>query len=366
MKKIRVLLADDSAVVRRLLKDVLEREQDIEVVRLARHGAEAVGFFMEEKPDVVLLDVEMPELDGVQTTRAIRKLDRSVPIIMFSSLTTLGGAATLDALAAGATDYVPKPGGKGHVTAAIKHVQTLLVPKIRSWGQRRVSSQPAQVSVAASENNVAKKKSRSQIRPGVVAVGVSTGGPDVLASFLGEVPRSFALPILVVQHMPPLFTQLLAERLDKSCALEVREATDGVELPLGQGKVWLAPGDKHLTVKRQPTSGKAFLGLNEDPPVHSCRPAVDVLFRSVAEAYQDSSLGIVMTGMGKDGLQGSQSIHDAGGVVLVQDKSSSAVWGMPGEVAQAGLAYDMLPPAGLGREVSNLAESSSKSMAAVN
>ena len=355
-KKIKVLLADDSSVVRRLLKEVLQREKDIEVVYEARHGAEAVGFCPQCKPDVVLLDVEMPEMDGVEAARAIHALDNSLPIIMFSSLTSKGGAATLDALEAGAVDYVTKPMAKGHVSEAIRQIQSDLIPKIRDWGGKRKGS----LSLGfKSKPSCRKPDSKFAAKAGIVAVGVSTGGPDVLSEFLAELPNSFPAPVLIVQHMPPIFTKLLAERLDKVCQLPVREASSTTELLPGQ--VWIAPGDKHLRVGQSDNGHE--LVLSNDPPVNSCRPAVDVLFNSVADHFGSFSVAVVLTGMGQDGLAGCRRIHEAGGTILIQDQETSTVWGMPGAVSAARLSHAELPPKELGKEIVRMASSLPKSMA---
>ncbi|MCA9214465.1 MAG: chemotaxis response regulator protein-glutamate methylesterase [Planctomycetales bacterium] len=356
--KIKVLLADDSSVVRHLLKEVLERDGSIDVVGQARHGAEAVGFFPQCNPDVVLLDVEMPEMDGVEAAGAIRALNCDVPIIMFSSLTTRGGEATLDALTAGASDYVAKPSGKGHVTDAIDQIEGELVPKIRAWASRRKASADHALHAAAP---IGRRKGLLNM-PGakVLAVGSSTGGPDALSTFLRELPTGFPLPVVIVQHMPPVFTKLLAERLNKTCLLKVQEATDGVELR--PGEVWIAPGDKHMTVVKGAAGNRIALGSG--PPENSCRPAVDVLFRSVAECYGAAAIAVVLTGMGRDGLVGSQTIHAAGGTILVQDEASSVVWGMPGCVAHEQLAVACLPPAELGQEIARISTTSLLSAAA--
>ena len=349
-QKIKVLLADDSSVVRRLLKEVLERHDDIEVVGQARHGIEAVGIFHQTNPDVVILDVEMPRMDGVDAAGAIRVLDATVPIIMFSSLTTKGGEATLDALSAGASDYVSKPSGKGHVGNAIKHIQTELIPKIIAWNEKyqtqRTRRKPP-VPVINSATNSDGKRSE------VLVLGVSTGGPSVLESFLSELPGDFSVPVLIAQHMPPMFTRLLANRLDKKCALHVQEATDATELAAGD--VWIAPGNQHMKVVSQSRTKRII--LNNDPPENGCRPSVDVLFRSAAQCFGKSTLAVVFTGMGKDGLDGCQHIHDHGGTILVQDEASSVVWGMPGEIAKAGLSDGIMNPCELGREVVRLAGS---------
>lgn len=330
-KKIRILIADDSTVVRRLLSEVLGREPRIEVVGIASNGTEVVQLFSRVQPDVVLLDVELPDMDGVQAVDEIRKIHRTVPIVMLSSLTIKGGEATLDALNRGASDCVAKPPRVGHLNEAAAYVRENLTPKIVAWGS---SLKPP--------TRRARVLARPTSRPGqveVVAVGVSTGGPKALADLLSSIPVDFPVPIVVVQHMPPLLTQLLADRLDQVCPLRVREAVHDARLR--RGDVWVAAGDLHLRVARH--GPRTRLQLDDSPPEHSCRPAVDVLFRSVARAFQDRCIALVLTGMGKDGLEGSRAIVNAGGRIIAQDEQTSAVWGMPRAVAEAGLAERNLP-----------------------
>lgn len=378
--RIKVFFADDSSVVRRLLGDVLQADPRIDVVGMAKNGAEAIGEFARAKPDVVLLDVEMPVMDGVDAAGVIRSMDAQIPIIMFSSITTRGGEATLDALANGANDYVTKPMGTGHVSEAIKHIQEILIPKIIDWGTRyqMALENPMNPAVSAnatasagakpgaptartvapaakplgstppgSDSNAMSNRTGSRRPPLIVAIGVSTGGPDALSDFVRMLPSNFSLPIVIAQHMPPVFTQLLANRLNQACNLDVKEAIDGHELT--PGTIWIAPGGRHLAVARQGVSYR--MSLNDGPAENSCRPSADVLFRSVAEAYGSNSLAIVMTGMGKDGLAGAKAINAAGGTILAQDQVSSVVWGMPGAVANAGLADQLLPPSELAEEV---------------
>ena len=355
---IRVLIADDSAVVRRLLTETIANETEMDVVFQARNGAEAVEAFPGCTPDVVVLDVEMPVMDGVETVSALRKIDPHVPVIMFSSLTTRGGEATLDALSHGASDYVTKPTGTGHVMQAVAHIRRELIPKIVNWGKKHRCCQkaerppfpapPVESAGAASRTPTSLSAPPPSAPVEIVAVGASTGGPDALSEFLRQFPSDFASPVVVVQHMPPVFTKLLAERLDNVARLPVREAVEDVTLE--KGHVWIAPGDHHLRVQRNGMSLPQLV-LDSSPPENSCRPSVDVLFRSVAQLYGPASMAVVLTGMGKDGLDGARAIRRAGGRVLAQDQASSVVWGMPGAVAEAGLTECLMAPKELGSQV---------------
>lgn len=341
MRRVRVLIVDDSTIIRRLLTEALAADPAIEVVGTAANGKIALAKIPQLNPDVVTLDVEMPELDGVATLRELRRSDRRLPVIMFSTLTEKGALATINALAAGASDYVAKPSNVGNVTAAIHKVRDELIPKIKTlcpW-IREPAASPATSS--ALPNAAASKHlpQRSNAPIEVVAIGVSTGGPNALAEVFGSLPATLPAPVVVVQHMPPLFTSYLAQRLDSDSALAVKEATSGETLHAGGA--WIAPGDYHLSLT--PSGGDVRIRLHQSSPENSCRPAVDVLFRSVAELYGPRALAVVLTGMGQDGLRGCESIRQAGGRVLVQDEASSVVWGMPGAVARVGLADETLP-----------------------
>jgi two-component system chemotaxis response regulator CheB len=343
---ISVLVVDDSVVVRRLIVDALTGIPDIKVVATAANGRFALGKIDRLKPDIVTMDVEMPEMDGLTAVREVRKKYASLPVIMFSALTDAGAAATLDALAAGATDYVTKPSKSGSIAQSIEAIRDQLVPRIYALCGRRAPARPAVRPLPSRPIGPVRPVQATAItrpagigRVDIVAIGASTGGPEALAKVLPALPADFPVPVVMVQHMPPLFTRMFAERLDRTCALHVVEATD--RMPIGPGMVVLAPGDRHLTVERQGTS--VIARLNDGPPENSCRPAVDVLFRSVAKAYGNTSLGVVLTGMGRDGRDGSQLIRNAGGDVIAQDEATSVVWGMPGAVANAGLANSILP-----------------------
>jgi len=345
MAKIRVLVVDDSVVVRRMVSDMINSDPALEVVGIAPNGRLALERIKQLNPDIVTMDVEMPEMDGVQAVKELRKFNRSLPIIMFSSLTERGARTTLDALAAGASDYVAKPSNAGSAASAINataRVREQLIPKIKTLcGLRSSELRPGRSE--ASQTALAKVRSlptRTTSQPvGIVAIGVSTGGPNALAEVIPAIPADFPVPIVIVQHMPPVFTRLLADRLNANAALAVKEAVAGEELR--PGAVWIAQGDYHLVLEKN--GAKTRLKLTQDAPENSCRPAADPLFRSAAQLYGGSVLAVVLTGMGQDGLKGCEHVATAGGQILVQDEASSVVWGMPGFVARAGLADRVLP-----------------------
>lgn len=356
MPKIRVLVVDDAAVIRRLVADELAADPALEVVGTASNGKLALARLPQVNPDLVILDVEMPELDGLATLREIRKTYPRLPVIMFSALTERGAEATLDALALGATGYFPKPSGTAGVEESLRVIRTGLIPEIKAicgagsnvvTGESRRAAGGSQLSRPPGPPGSVLSAPRAPTRVEVVAVGTSTGGPNALADVFGALPADFPVPVLIVQHMPPTFTRLLAERLTALGNLPVAEARAGEAL--APGRAWVAPGDFHLTVVG--TRADARLALNQEPPENSCRPAADVLFRGVSQVYGPGVLAVVMTGMGQDGLRGCESVKAAGGQVIVQDEATSVVWGMPGFVARAGLADKVLPLPQIGPEV---------------
>lgn len=350
MSKIRVLVVDDSVVVRRIVSDVLTTDPELEVVGTAANGKIGLAKIPQLNPDIVTLDVEMPEMDGLETLDAIRKVYPKLPVIMFSTLTLKGGTTTLDALAHGASDYVTKPANVGSVAAAQQSLRDQLIPKIKGLCGK---SAPIQLAVSERATRVdppspIPRRAPINVAPvDVVAIGVSTGGPNALSKLLPAIPSNFPVPIVIVQHMPPMFTKLLADRLNAQSQIEVHEAADGQAILPGQA--YLAPGDFHMIVRRQLT--RVVVSLQQEPPENSCRPAVDVLFRSVVDLYGAGTLGVILTGMGQDGLRGCEQIRELGGQVLAQDELSSVVWGMPGSVARAGLANQILPLDQLASEI---------------
>ena len=340
MRKIRVLVVDDSVVIRRLLTDVLSQDPEIELAGTAPNGRIALAKLPQLTPDLVTLDIEMPELDGLGTLPEIRKLYPRLPVIMFSTLTERGASATFDALSLGASDYVTKPANVGSVAAAIQNVREQLIPKIKALcATPTMPPASRSTSVAASSTIVPRPINRLPQRCDLVVIGSSTGGPQALQAVLKDLPASFPVPIVVVQHMPPIFTHHLANRLNQECPLTVREAAQGDIVRAGE--VLIAPGNYHLELRRG--ARDVSVVLTQAPPENSCRPAVDVLFRSAAQLFGAHTAAVVLTGMGQDGRRGAEQIVRAGGHVVAQDEATSVVWGMPRAVAEAGLARQVLP-----------------------
>jgi two-component system, chemotaxis family, protein-glutamate methylesterase/glutaminase len=467
---ISVLVVDDSVVIRRLITDSLVCDPKIRVVGTASNGRVAIAKVEQLRPDIVTLDVEMPVMDGLETLRALRPRYPRLPIIMFSTLTAAGATATLDALAAGATDYVTKPANVGSIRESILSVREQLIPRIHAlcgprgrqgplrqplrpafersgpigrpgpgggnaggggagggnagggagggnaggtgggagaggsggaaprllgnphghWALSGSTPQAASGptgagshgagSHGAGSNSAGSNSAGSNSagsngaghgaagarqhggagaepkakpvrihsdRVDIIAIGCSTGGPDALSKILRALPANLPVPIVVVQHMPPVFTKMFAERLDKTCAMTVVEAADN--MMISQGTVYIAPGDLHLEVARR--GQEVVTKTQSGPPENFCRPAADALFRSVSSVYGKSALAVVLTGMGQDGRRGCEVLHLAGAEIVAQDEATSVVWGMPGAVTNAGLADSVLP---LGNVASHL------------
>ena len=420
---IRILVVDDSVVIRKLLTATLSEVPGLEVVATAALGRIALAKISQCSPDIVILDVEMPEMDGIETLKQIRKVAPRLPVIMFSTRTEHGAAATIEALTSGASDYVAKPSNAGNVTGTMQRVRDEMVPKIQALAGHRASRAPGTRPTSPPPLATVRMPALSPMAPSlsptptssgmaplaplaprqgtgplvtsglaaplvaptsprltpapptvrmtalarprgntnpppladgafrlaratgprpaveIVAIGASTGGPNALAMLLAQLLAEFPVPIVIVQHMLATFTRHFAERLATQCRIQIVEANAGdVLVP---GCAYIARGDHHLLVERR--TGRASLALNQGDVENFCRPAVDVLFRSVAQLYGASALAVVLTGMGHDGLLGCGAIRDAGGEIIVQDEASSVVWGMPGFVARAGLASQIMP-----------------------
>lgn len=360
-KPLRVLAADDSAVMRGIMHKLFESQEQhragdlpsMELCGVARDGIECLDLVKLLDPDALVLDLEMPRLNGLQVLDRLRIEHPGLPVIMCSAHTEHGARSTLEALARGAADYVMKPGGQRDVTAALQSLAQQLLPKIAALvrGGRRRDEKLGGLLQSATLQEARTDVTRADAPIEVVVIGLSTGGPSALEQMLPRLPSDFSVPVLIVQHMPKLFTGALADRLNRICALRVQEAYEGAALR--PGTVWLAPGDAHMEVApRKMMLGEAAgrggrVLLHRNVPLNHCMPAVDYLFFSAARMYGAGALALVMTGMGSDGLNGAIAIHKRSGVVLAQDEATSAVWGMPGRVAEVGIASAILPLAAI-------------------
>jgi two-component system chemotaxis response regulator CheB len=337
--RIRVLIVDDSVVIRRLVTHALSEDPALEVVGAASNGAIALERIAQLNPDVITLDIEMPEMDGLTVLRRIRDQEARPRVVMFSTLTDRGAALTLESLALGADDYVTKAANVGSLDRSMVSLRTELIPKIRQFFLVLGEAPAAGLPAALKPSGIAPVAIRGAGRPKVLAIGISTGGPTALGAIIPQFPAHFPLPILIVQHMPPLFTRFLAERLQSSAKLRVEEAADGA--PVVAGTVLIAPGNYHMRVRNY--NGETVVRLDQSPPENSCRPSVDVLFRSVGEVYGGAAISAVLTGMGQDGMRGAAVLKANGAYIIAQDEATSVVWGMPGAVAGAGLADCVVP-----------------------
>ena len=356
-RRIRILIVDDSAVMRSLLRSVVCADESLEVAGTAADGAAALSAIDSLHPDLILLDVEMPVMDGLVTLRQLRARGHRMPVIMCSSLTQRGAQVTVEALACGASDCVTKPAEQVSRESATRALTRDLVPRIHalttpSRSQPQLPSVP-RVPLGLTMPPANRPPSVSSV-PAVLAIGVSTGGPAALEVLLPALPASFPLPVLIVQHMPELFTGVFAQRLDSRCHLRVREAAEGD--PVRAGTIYIARGNWHMEVLAASCLGQPpTLHLNQGPLENHCRPAVDALFRSAAAVYGSGVLAVVLTGMGSDGLLGCRAIRSQGGAILVQDEATSTVWGMPGAVANAGLTQHVLPLKSIAPEILRIA-----------
>jgi two-component system, chemotaxis family, protein-glutamate methylesterase/glutaminase len=339
-ERIRVLVVDDSALMRKLIPAILERDPSIEVVGTAMDGAFALKKIEEIHPDVVTLDLEMPRMDGIEALRFIMKR-APIPVIVFSTHSKEGAYTTFKALALGAIDFVAKPRD-----AAAGHLDTIaaqLIEKIKV--AKRASGRKLRPPVSVEMEPVRKKVERAALPPNrIIAIGISTGGPNALQYVLSQIPADFPACIVVVQHMPEGFTEMFAKRLDECCALDVDEAQSG-DL-LAAGRVLICPGNRHIMVRRMPRGDMVV--LSDGPPVNGHRPSADVLFRSAAQEFALTAVGVLMTGMGEDGAEGLGAIQAAGGMTIAQSEDTCVVSGMPRAAILKGYAKKIVPLEGLG------------------
>jgi two-component system chemotaxis response regulator CheB len=357
--KLRVMVVDDSVVIRGMISRWIGAEQDMEVVASLRTGLDAVNQLERINPDVAVLDIEMPELDGISALPQLLAKKRDLIIIMASTLTRRNAEISFKALSLGASDYIPKPESTREATAA-ETFRHDLIQKIRHLGAkvRRAAHAPASPPLAPLHHDKPReaaaraplaapavhpaptRRAFSMLAPRVLLIGSSTGGPQALMSLVAEIgPVIDRFPVLITQHMPPTFTTILAEHLARSSRRPAQEAVDGEIVKAG--KIYLAPGGRHMRVVRH--GAEAAIALDDGPPVNFCKPAVDPLFTSAIDVWQGAIMSVILTGMGSDGMRGGKDIVAAGGSVIAQDEATSVVWGMPGAAANAGICAAILP-----------------------
>ncbi|QDG75768.1 chemotaxis response regulator protein-glutamate methylesterase [Labrenzia sp. PHM005] len=383
---IKVMVVDDAVVIRGLLTRWLGEDKDLKVVSSQRNGKLAVEDIEKSNPDVVVLDIEMPEMDGLTALPLMLAKKRNLVVIMASTLTRRNAEISLKALSLGASDYVPKPESTSEVTTSIDFRREL-VDKVKALGARAVrmrtpvrtmraetragrtaqpTTRPASAAARPAVDTRASFRGAGQqagaggkfqlrpyasVRPRILAIGSSTGGPQALQEVMKEVGTAMNdVPVVITQHMPPTFTAILAEHMGKAALRPSKEGEDGEELKAGN--IYVAPGGKHMTLEKE--GGSVKIRLNDGPPVNFCKPAVDPLFDSVSKVYGSACLGIILTGMGSDGAGGVRTIAAGGGSVITQDEETSVVWGMPGAAAQTGMCSDVLPLKDIGPKISRV------------
>lgn len=353
---IRVLIVDDSAVIRGLITKSLEQEPEIIVAGTAMNGERALSWMLSNPVDVVILDVEMPVMDGLTALQRIQSDFPDVPVIMASGLTSQGAKTTVKALSLGAVGCVAKP-QTASAAESIRVLSRELVMMIKAVGAKRSSAtqavpattpvSPVGMSAPAASSSLFKRNIKFYKQPEVLVIGTSTGGPKALAELMPQIPVDFPIPILIVQHMPPGFTEILASHIQKDSGRITVEAKH--DQPLEPNKTYVAPGGSHLLIGEK--SGQKVTLINQAPPEHFCRPSVNPLFRSAAEHYGSATLAVMLTGMGEDGIEGSHEVARVGGTIIAQDEASSVVWGMPAAVVMAGLADKVLPLSEVATEI---------------
>ena len=329
---------DDSAVIRGLLARALQTDSAIEVAGTSMHGEAALSFLRRNEVDVVLLDVEMPVMDGITTLQEIQKQYPDVHVIMVSSYTMAGAEDTVSALSMGAAGCVAKPISSSP-SESVNKLSKELLPMVRSLGRSRQRKSAIPPSIRREQVVVTPSSSGPMVTPHVVVIGTSTGGPLALRTVLAGLPKDFPLPILIVQHMPPMFTPMLAKHIAQDTGRPAKEAEHNE--PIQRGVTYVAPGDYHMEVNK--VGDRMVLQLNQKPPEHYCRPSVNPLFRTAASWYRNKVLGVMLTGMGEDGIEGTRMLVENGGYMMAQNEATCVVYGMPRAVVEAGLAKQILP-----------------------
>jgi two-component system, chemotaxis family, protein-glutamate methylesterase/glutaminase len=379
---VRVMVVDDSAVIRGLITRALEADTGIQVVATVGNGQLAVGQLGRSDVDVIVLDIEMPVMDGLTAIPKLLEVAPDVKIIMASTLTQRNAQSSIEAMNKGASDYIPKPSSTGEIHGSADFKREL-IDKVKALGRarrdkrdrNRAAGQPETrpqptattraATAAGAAAGAAGQATRSSLLspqtpitlrapgrtpPQIVAIGSSTGGPQALFAVLGALPAAMKLPIVITQHMPATFTTILAEHIQRTAKRPCAEGVDGQALEAG--RIYLAPGDNHMKIESQ--GAQKIVRITKEPPENFCRPAVDPMFRSVAAVYGAAVLGVVLTGMGSDGAKGGKVVVDAGGTVIAQDEATSVVWGMPGAAAMSGVCSAVLPIDKIAGEIAKL------------
>jgi two-component system chemotaxis response regulator CheB len=371
----KILVVDDTILYRKIVSEILSELPNVEIVGTASNGKTAISRIGSLQPDLITLDIDMPSMDGIAVLEEINRLSYDVGVIMFSSLTHEGSEMTIKALELGAFDFIPKP-ELDSIEANKQYIRQRFAPLLRSFADRRVIKKilsgqaayksprreirPAESAVSdtfpkipAAHDKAAGRKRKSPSE--VVAIGISTGGPKALAEVIPNIPATINVPILIVQHMPPLFTQSLAKSLDSKAAVRVKEAQDGDALT--PNTIFIAPGGKQMRVDRR-ENGAKILRICDDPPENSCKPSVDYLFRSIAEHFGEKATGIIMTGMGSDGSLGIEAMKARGAFIIAQDEASCTVFGMPKRPIESGLVDLIAPLDNIAAEIINAVKQS--------
>ncbi|OQX20390.1 MAG: chemotaxis response regulator protein-glutamate methylesterase [Desulfobulbaceae bacterium A2] len=358
-KKLRVLVVDDTIVYRKAISDVLQTLPYIEVVGVAHNGVIAMSKVRSLKPDLLTLDIEMPEMNGIEVLQRLQEEAPQTGVIMVSTLTAEGGALTIKALELGAFDYLLKPASH-NLQESTQYLKDMLTPMIQAFAQGRGTLAAIRTSAASAGATVHKAglgaqfQQRSSAPPvaaapaaqrrgksEIIAIGISTGGPNALSRMMPELPGDLGVPVVIVQHMPPVFTQSLANSLNSKCALTVKEAENGEALQANTA--YIAPGGKQMKLVASADGRNRLVRITDDPPENSCRPSADYLFRSVADYYVGRTTAVIMTGMGSDGTKGLQVLKQKGALIIAQNKESCVVYGMPKAPVETGLA-DVVAP----------------------
>ncbi len=346
--KLKIMVVDDTIVYRKIVTDILSELPDVEVVGTASNGKIALHKIASLKPDLITLDIEMPVMNGLDVLAHIQKESPDTGVIMLSTSTREGGEMTIRALELGAFDFIPKP-LSGTMAENRNEIKGLIAPILKAFkrhqgiksilkgepittDKKRELPSKSKKSATAPEIAAGRIKTKSEI----VVIGISTGGPNALAKMMPLIPPDIGVPILIVQHMPPIFTASLAKSLNAKCNLSVAEARDGQLLPINTALI--APGGKHMKVAAGADGKNRIIRITDDPPENSCKPSVDYLFRSVAEHYVGRATGVIMTGMGSDGTKGAQLLKQSGSFIIAQDEESCTVFGMPKDVIESNLA----------------------------